>query len=76
MRTYQIRDVTYDIGLRLVEADLAEEALLSFLHERLDVARNGVKYHPGSRGPSWEVTHSNGTCTATYKGGRTFAAVR
>jgi len=74
-RTFQIRDVDYDLGLRLAEGDSAFDVLEAFLSERLDVARNGVRYHPGSSGPPWEVVRNNGTCIATYSDGRTFAAV-
>jgi hypothetical protein len=57
-------------GLRLVEADSAHDALVEFLENRLLAARVF-----DGKAPPWEVVQSNGTCLATYKDGRRFAAV-
>jgi hypothetical protein len=75
-KTFQVRDMTRNVGLRLVESEeSAEKVLLDYLHERMFVARHGVRYDRHSRGPTAEVAHSNGHCTA-LSGGTKYAAIR
>lgn len=69
---YQIRDVTYDVGLRLMEGETAEEVLVRFLESRCRSVDGSI---PSTGVEPFTLAHSNGSALANYGDERSFAAV-